>query len=345
MKITSQVMSSLARISMSGPWREISEKGSTRLGHLLPENRIVQSYCRHIGMNIERLEGEKSERTAILSTGGRMIAYFDSSKMMYYWMYYFLGNIVGFGEVPTAKLLKQLLREGDVFFDIGANVGFYSFFAAPLCGKTGSVHSFEANPSLIPNLKRSAEINRFPENIFINSAAVSDTHGSEIFLYFPTNKDEIDVSSTYQHDWLNPDSKMPVSTMSIDGYMREKKLARLDVVKIDIEGAELSAFKGMLETFDKIPPLLIVCELMSKAVSFSKEQVLCASSLVPSAKEIIDFLGTWGYEPRHIGKQGQLSRKATIDDLFSEADLVANIAFVHDRLKKKRPEMFSEKSH
>src|SRR6266849_1762435 len=115
MKIASWVMSLTARIAVSGPWRGIVEKIAVRLGCLVPHCRVVHSFCKHFGRHLVGQE-KKGERIARLSSGGQMLLDLDESTVLYY----FHGTMVGPSEIPVERLLRRTLREGSVFFDMGA---------------------------------------------------------------------------------------------------------------------------------------------------------------------------------------------------------------------------------
>jgi FkbM family methyltransferase len=326
-------MSFVARIAADEPWCSIVEGFVVRLGHIAPGSRIVRSFCLHYVRNKEKI--------AVLSTGGKMLLHLDQSTVLYY----FLGTMAcSPSEMPVERLLRRALREGDVFFDVGANVGFYTFLAAPLCGLTGGVHAFEANPALKADLIGSVGLNRFSQCIAINAAAVGETHGGECVLYLPSDSYAISLPSTLLHEWLNSGPKVTVPLLSIDGYMSEKKLAKLDVVKIDIEGGELNAFKGMIETFKTVPPALVICELMHSSMSFEKGKSLQRSTFAPDAIEIIKFMRARGYQPWHIraydGRLDHICTQDEIENIVSTSNIM-NICFARFGLQQVRPELYS----
>ena len=257
-------------------------------------------------------------------------------------VHYFVGTITDKGEMPTSKLFHRALGEGDVFFDIGANVGFYTFFAAPLVGKSGSVHAFEANPKLIPHLLRSAELNASHGRIVINNCAVGSVHGQQVSIYLPCNR-TIGGTSLHLHDWLDPKSKMFVPMVSIDEYVQQEKLGRLDAVKIDIEGGELDAFKGMKKTFETIPPSLIVCELMSPSAYHMNERdrVLRPAPATSRPQEILSFMHDRGYEAWHISRGGRLDRKVHLDEIERMTGNTMNVAFVGRIFRDSRVDLFA----
>jgi FkbM family methyltransferase len=342
MKTASKIMSFVAGGAASAPWGQSAERLAVRLGHMLPASRIVRSFCLHFGFHLLR-RGEMVERVAALTSGGKMLLRLYPGTIQYY----FLGTMCHSVEIPVERLLKIALREGDVFFDIGANVGFYTFFAAPLCGASGRVHAFEANPALRENLLRSIALNANPERISINSSAVGATHGGEIILYLPpgnTPDNPSGIPSTIPHEWLDSGLKVSVPLISVDGYMSEHKIARLDVVKIDIEGGEMNAFGGMLETFRNTPPALVICELMAASLSFTEGEYVKRASTAPAPAEIVEFMRAQGYQPWHIRpRDGKLDHVATADEIEGavSATNVENVCFARPELRQTRPELYA----
>lgn len=342
MKLTSRIMSLFAGIAMAGPWKGGIERLAVRFGHLFPGSRVVRSFCLHVGMRLLNC-GEKVERIAETSSGGRMLIHLFPGTIQYY----FLGAMCHPVEVPVEKLLRRALREGDIFFDIGANVGFYTFLAAPLCREAGWIHAFEANPALHENLLRSARLNDFPERISINSCAVGETHGGEIMLYMPPGNppdNSSGIPSTIRHEWLDSGSEISVPLISIDGYVSENKVDRLDVVKIDIEGGELSAFKGMMNTFKRMPPALVICELMAETLSFAEGVYVKRAAAASGPGEIVEFMLGQGYQPWHIrALDGKLDNVVSLDEVARSisSSNVENICFAREGLIQARPELFA----
>ena len=259
--IKGRIVSQVAKLAVAGPWRSTAETLTCAVGHKYPTSRAVLSFCRHLGSELLEREGTRFERVASFASGGKMFCTGLGGISTTSIMYYFLGTINGQteDERPMEKLLLKAVKEGDTFLDIGANYGFYSFLLGPLCGKSGAVHAFEANPLLRQHLVRSAALNESAANITINTVAIGATNRDEVVLFDP---ERIGCSSLHQHEWLDTRHSVSVPQITIDEYRKANNLTRIDLVKIDIEGAELDAFRGMEETFRVCPPSLIVCELM-----------------------------------------------------------------------------------
>jgi FkbM family methyltransferase len=257
--------------------------------------------------------------------------------------YYFCGTITGQheDEQRVVRLLRRLVREGDVFFDLGANFGFYSCYVLPLCGKSGEVHAFEANPSLIPHLRRSIELNRGYGNINLNALAVGSDSGVSLPLY---GTDRIGCSSLYPHEWLDRDSTVQVPVVTIDEYVLEKRIRRIDVMKIDIEGAELDALHGMEETFRTCPPGAIICELTmlpeENGAGRGHLEVRQRNSSAADPYQLADFLKQKGYQLCYVADDGRLTARQALEPADNLALKVTNVAFVLPEIKRLRSDIF-----
>lgn len=337
----------LAVTGAAGPWRSIVERVACRVGHSFPSNRGVVSFCRHFGTVMVQREGRAFSRIVTFDSGGKMACSGNDQPALTCVMHYFLGTITSQDEDerPLLKMLSRAVRPGDTFFDIGANVGFYSFYFGPVCGPSGAVHAFEANPLLIEHLRRSAALNNATSNIVVNAVAVGKEANTTLQLYDP---DRIGGSSLYPLAWLDAAQSVTVPLTTIDEYRRTKAINRLDVVKIDIEGSELDAFRGMKETFDSCPPWLIVCELalLIQPRTHTSGALASEGTRGTYAVEIIDFLQSKGYESRHIrSEDGLIAGLVDRDAIRRLSQNLINIAFVSKELKAARPELFAAAPH
>jgi FkbM family methyltransferase len=340
--VKGRLMRLIASVAATGPWRAAAERLTCRIGHKFPTNRMVLSFCRHFAAVLIETEGPRFQRVVTFDSGGKMQCGGDEKLNEICAMYYFVGTITNQDEDerPLATLLSRAIRRGDTFFDIGSNVGFYSFFLGPLCGPSGSVHAFEANPLLIRHLLRSADLNKPMANIKVNAVAVGSETNKMLQLYDP---ERIGCSSLHKLDWLNAESSVTVPLTTIDHYIKTNRINRVDVVKIDIEGSELDAFRGMVDTFEACPPWLIVCELAFLISTDENRATVTDPKSAPASQplEIISLLRAKGYEPRYIrdsdGRLGEPVDPARMDRLSRN---LINVAFVHPSARTIRPELF-----
>jgi len=164
----------------------------------------------------------------------------------------------GYYEEPTVNVIAALLRPGMVFFDVGAHVGQYTLVASGLVGEQGQVHSFEPDPDTFGWLAENVAQNGL-RNVFINPLAVSDdTSARELFLATAQ-----DVGSNSLSQPLNySGKKFTVRCTTLNEYIKAKRIGRIDVMKMDIEGAEYAALTGasdVLQSNEK-PTLVIEFE-------------------------------------------------------------------------------------
>lgn len=149
-------------------------------------------------------------------------------------------------EPEISEFLIQEIEKDDVFYDIGAHVGYYSVLAAQKCPK-GKVYSFELDPALVESIKNHICLNNF-ENVKIVNSAVSDETG-EMISFAPENEGELSTNAI-----KNPGDVL-VQTLALKDFMKD--FDRPNFIKIDVEGNEKSVLKGVfsrgkLETLNKM---------------------------------------------------------------------------------------------
>ena len=164
--------------------------------------------------------------------------------------------------------------------DIGANIGYYSFLALDHVGATGAIYSFECNPEPLAAFKRSIELHR-PHNLFLEQFAIWRDDGQIAF--------SCERESGHSHIASSVEKGVAVVCRSLDSWVRERNLERIDVIKIDVEGCELQVLEGAQEMLASHHPL-IVCELdPSLTRRFGYE---------PS--RLIQMLGGMGYQTETV---------------------------------------------
>ena len=165
-------------------------------------------------------------------------------------------EVAGFTEVERAERIFYLeyLREGMIVFDAGANVGELTLIFSRFVGETGSVHAFEASGSTFKKLETVCKAGG-KLNIALNHLALSDKGGS-IYLnvyaepYSSFNSQAARPLKDYGLD-LEPVGIEETPAVTIDQYCEKNNIENIDLLKIDVEGAEFQVLKGarkMLES-------------------------------------------------------------------------------------------------
>lgn len=160
---------------------------------------------------------------------------------------------LGLSEASVQDALERVLRPACVFYDIGANVGFFTVIAARLCGSKGRVLAFEPVPENAAAIRRNLRLNGFA-NVEVHESAVARTTGqAELRLaHYAGGAALADAPSP-------PDVKgsIRVATLAIDDLIETRGAPPPDVVKIDVEGAELAALEGMACTIARHRPAIL----------------------------------------------------------------------------------------
>ena len=166
-------------------------------------------------------------------------------------------------EPITTVLFKRVVKRGAVVVDAGANVGYFSLLAATLVGPTGKVISFEPEPSNFAYLKKNIELNKF-DNVVPVQKAVSDTSGTtNLFIcsydsgHHTINRADGIAAIAYGRSF--EERSVSIETTRLDDALRSLGVTKVDVIKVDIEGAEALAIKGMQSLFAQ-PDLTVFIE-------------------------------------------------------------------------------------
>ncbi len=155
-----------------------------------------------------------------------------------------------------SRVLKSILTPGDVFVDIGAHVGYFSILASSLIGEKGEVFAFEPAPSMQKSFLRNLDLNKLA-NVHLFPYAVSNKFGEAVFWF---NRTETGTSSLRSVK-SNETEEVKVKTVILDQCLEPDVKDRVKLVKIDIEGAELLALKGMRDLLTRENGPDVMCEV------------------------------------------------------------------------------------
>jgi FkbM family methyltransferase len=165
-----------------------------------------------------------------------------------------LDFITGSTEPPVQRSLARYLKPGDVFYDIGANVGFFSLLAARCVGPQGMVYSFEPVNENTAAIRRNAKLNGL-ENLSVFEVALAEKSGSgELFL---TKWDGGSSLSAATIPAAEPIEQRTVRVAALDDLIATEGLRPPTLVKIDVEGAEQGVIRGMLKTVARFKPVVL----------------------------------------------------------------------------------------
>jgi len=153
----------------------------------------------------------------------------------------------GESEPETANFIKKVLRPGMVFLDVGAHLGEYTVLAAKLVGPSGSVHAFEPNPRIFSILLENIKLNCL-QNVCVSPCAV--WHEQGVAEFEVTSEPATSALRTTAAD-RQESSIVKVHTLTLDQYFASSHKVKPDLIKIDVEGAELDVLGGAKTLLDQ----------------------------------------------------------------------------------------------
>jgi FkbM family methyltransferase len=143
------------------------------------------------------------------------------------------GSWLGTYERHVQQLFCERIHQGDVVFDIGANVGFFTLLASKLAGPNGHVYAFEPLPRNLYYLEQHIRLNGLT-NVTVQSVAVAATSGSARFR----------IGAHASMGQLTDAGDLQVLTASLDDLVDNGNVRSPTFIKMDIEGAESDALQG-----------------------------------------------------------------------------------------------------
>ncbi|HLY97451.1 MAG TPA: FkbM family methyltransferase [Candidatus Angelobacter sp.] len=147
-------------------------------------------------------------------------------------------------EAQESAFARAVLQPGMTFVDVGANWGFFSFFAAHLVGTKGRIIALEPDPRIFLRLKENVRRNSLERQIQLFELAAADRESSLVLALQHEEEFHLGTSRLVQNQGMGPRT-CSVSTQPLDKVLDEAGLDCVDLVKIDVEGAEDMVLAGM----------------------------------------------------------------------------------------------------
>jgi FkbM family methyltransferase len=176
--------------------------------------------------------------------------------------------------------LRKLIKPGDTVIDIGANIGFYSKIFSECVGEQGQVHLFE--PDVI-NFKHLVANTKPFKNLVLNNKAVSDKAG--VIKVYKSKDLNVDHRTYPIDDYESIDE---IQAISIDDYVNGS--IKIDFIKMDIQGFETSALKGMEKTIKANPNIKMLLEFWPYGLNEAGNSVAEYYAILKSYGLKVNFL-------------------------------------------------------
>ena len=159
---------------------------------------------------------------------------------------------LGVYERYESELFRSKAKTDMTIIDIGANLGYYTAIASRLTGDNGLVIAFEPEPNFFKLLSRNISRNNM-KNAICFEIAVAEKNGLTNLYLSNENKGH---NSIIRSEELKTSTQ--VKTTTLDDFLFYQKITKVDIIKMDIEGAEILALEGMKNTLMKHLPLLFL---------------------------------------------------------------------------------------
>ncbi|RFC54202.1 FkbM family methyltransferase [Brumimicrobium aurantiacum] len=199
------------------------------------------------------------------------------------------------GEYEKAELnvLRQYLKKGGVFLDVGANLGWYSLHASKMVGENGKIISFEPFSTNYSALKTHVSINSI-HNIVVERKAVGNALGT-LTMYNDEQEGNLGMVTA---KFVENAKKELVDVITIDNYVEQHTLRTVNFIKIDTEGFELATLEGMRKTLQNFSPKILI-EILDDVAGEDNYQ------------KVHEFLYDLGYHKFYISDEGIISSAPT----------------------------------
>jgi|SRR5581483_6146158 FkbM family methyltransferase len=170
-------------------------------------------------------------------------------------------------------LFRAVVQPGMCVADIGAHIGYYTLLAAQAVGSKGRVLAFEAAPSNFELLQYNLARNRCARIVTAENVAITD-RARQLELYLSnhnTGDHRIFPSNAYDDQLFNEGkarTSVPIRGIALDEYLADHGIARVDVIKMDVQGAEWDALRGMRRTLEQ-PHIIMFMEYWPHALALN----------------------------------------------------------------------------
>jgi len=178
----------------------------------------------------------------------------------------------GYPDFHEMRFIKDYLRPGDIFIDVGANVGLYTLLAMSIVQPHGHVHSFEPGALTFQRLQQVLDLNQLT-SVTSHNMAVSDTNGTVAF-----NNTLDDCTAHIEAESLDNSALLSVPVVRLDTHLPDVPYA---MIKLDIEGHEPFALRGASTWLKNGNPPVIQIEM----AGYSKRYGITTSEFIQELRD------------------------------------------------------------
>ncbi len=172
--------------------------------------------------------------------------------------------LFGVYEEPNTWVYNRLIRSGDVVFDVGASYGWYSALFAKLVGTSGQVHAFEPVPQFASLAADTIALNGLDSIVELNVSGLGRDIGSfEVYTFSDLPMGHASSTRLGREDASPHESRVT----TLDRYVAQRAITRVDFLKVDVEGDELDVFRGGEATLSAADAPIIAFEVNGECLA------------------------------------------------------------------------------
>lgn len=207
---------------------------------------------------------------------------------------YLQAHLYVFGdyELPTIRFLRSVLRPGAVCLDIGAQMGYLTLAMATAANKTTIVHSFEPESTNAARFRENVQLNDLT-NVTLHQTAVSTVDGA-LKLYLSNDRNAGTHSTVFIESNVSTEY-VEIPAIRLETFASSHSLPSIDIIKIDVEGAEIDVINGAIGVLQQHKPIVIT--ELSDHLQQARGQ---------TCTEFKELMQTYGYKPYSINDNGTL---------------------------------------
>jgi FkbM family methyltransferase len=232
----------------------------------------------------------------------------------------------GVWEPHISALIQNRLRPGDVFCDVGANIGYHALLGARAVGESGKVVAIEPSPRIFDRLCRNLRLND-ASNVQPVQAAVAETEG--IISLFKGASHNLGMTTTLQS--TGSEKECDVTALPLHAILTESDRRRLRLIKIDVEGGERPILRSLAGSMHLFPPdVEILVEVSPSTADCIEEDRALFDRFYDFGFKSYGIRNSYDIEGEYLGFSGvaepvrvELPIRAQQDVLLSRADDIA----------------------
>ena len=236
-------------------------------------------------------------------------------------------SLYGGHEFMTLKVLNTMVREGDTYIELGANYGDFLLTISETVGVKGKVYGFEPSTTIFKFLRASASISK-QQNVLLENKAVSDKNKIEPFDITDSMDGYSSLGSAFHsesHQYSGAKT-VYIESVSLDNYFKKNYIIP-NLIRLDIEGSECKALRGLQETIEQYKPNLSIefQSILLERFEDINTVELCLDILYNNNYKVRDL-----YSLQSISKENIITAYSSLQDTellctYNSEDLIENL--------------------